>query len=166
MGFKRTFAVMLRSAFGAFEALLGGNAAQIRTVGSSGGRRVWMGRAYTGPPAAQWQQTALMSQLRGSRSTLARTRFSQLKTRLPRPKRSFHSTRPRRAEGTKNGNTAGEESLSLSARLKKLSKEYGWTSVGVYFALSVLDFPFCFLLVRTVGTERIGKSPAGCVPST
>jgi len=48
-----------------------------------------------------------------------------------------------------------EESLSLSARLKKLSREYGWSAVGIYFALSVLDFPFCFLLVRTVGTEKI-----------
>jgi hypothetical protein len=28
--------------------------------------------------------------------------------------------------------------------------------VGVYFALSVLDFPFCFLTVRWVGAERIG----------
>jgi N-terminal acetyltransferase 2 len=26
----------------------------------------------------------------------------------------------------------------------------------VYLALSVLDFPFCFLLVRIVGTDRIG----------
>lgn len=52
---------------------------------------------------------------------------------------------------------AAEESLSLSQRLKKLSKEYGWTAVGVYFGLSVLDFPFCFLLVKVVGTERIGK---------
>jgi hypothetical protein len=26
----------------------------------------------------------------------------------------------------------------------------------VYLSLSVLDFPFCFLLVRTVGTEKIG----------
>lgn len=47
----------------------------------------------------------------------------------------------------------------MSARLKKLSREYGWTALGVYFGLSVLDFPFCFLLVRTVGTEKIGESP-------
>tara|TARA_R110002003_G_scaffold72_3_gene6701 strand:+ start:2719 stop:3057 length:339 start_codon:yes stop_codon:yes gene_type:complete len=40
--------------------------------------------------------------------------------------------------------------------LKKLSREYGWTAVGVYFALSVLDFPFCFLAVRLLGTDRIG----------
>ncbi|KAI8154679.1 hypothetical protein K4K49_001144 [Colletotrichum sp. SAR 10_70] len=50
-----------------------------------------------------------------------------------------------------------QESLSLSQRLKKLSKEYGWSAVGVYLALSVLDFPFCFLLVRVVGTDRIGQ---------
>jgi hypothetical protein len=46
--------------------------------------------------------------------------------------------------------------LSLSQRLKKLSKEYGWYAVGVYFALSVLDFPFCFLAVQLIGPERIG----------
>jgi hypothetical protein len=48
-------------------------------------------------------------------------------------------------------------SQSLSQRLKQLSKEYGWTAVGVYFALSALDFPFCFLAVRLLGTERIGR---------
>jgi hypothetical protein len=49
-----------------------------------------------------------------------------------------------------------EPALSLSQRLKKLSREYGWSAVGVYFALSLLDFPFCFLAVRLLGTERIG----------
>ncbi|SPQ22223.1 b5ad534c-532b-4aba-a319-0cdec13c05c9 [Thermothielavioides terrestris] len=96
-----------------------------------------------------------MSQLRTSRSVVARTQLRPLKTPLARPRRAFHTSRPRRADDTKNGNAAREESLSLSARLKKLSKEYGWTSVGVYLGLSVLDFPFCFLLVRTVGTEKI-----------
>ena len=28
--------------------------------------------------------------------------------------------------------------------------------MGIYFALSALDFPFCFLAVRLLGTERIG----------
>jgi hypothetical protein len=49
-----------------------------------------------------------------------------------------------------------EPVLSLSQRLKALSREYGWTAVGVYLALSALDFPFCFLAVRLLGTERIG----------
>jgi hypothetical protein len=71
--------------------------------------------------------------------------------------RTFRSsTRKRAAQATAEGT---QESLSLSGRLKKLSREYGWTAVGVYFSLSVLDFPFCFLLVKTVGTERIGEWP-------
>lgn len=40
--------------------------------------------------------------------------------------------------------------------MKQLSKDYGYTAVGVYFALSVLDFPFCFIAVRLLGTERVG----------
>lgn len=49
------------------------------------------------------------------------------------------------------------EELSFGARMKKLTKEYGWVTVGVYLGLSVLDFPFCFLLVKVVGPDRIGK---------
>jgi hypothetical protein len=44
----------------------------------------------------------------------------------------------------------------VSQRLKKLSREYGWTAVGVYLGLSLLDFPLCFLAVRWLGTDRIG----------
>jgi hypothetical protein len=46
---------------------------------------------------------------------------------------------------------------SLSARLKSLSKEYGYSALGVYLGFSLLDFPFCFLAVRTIGSERIGE---------
>lgn len=70
-----------------------------------------------------------------------------------RLRRPFHTTRARRAAA---------QPTSLGARLKKLSREYGWTAVGVYMALSVLDFPFCFLLVRTVGTDRIGRLTSDC----
>lgn len=48
-------------------------------------------------------------------------------------------------------------SLSLTQRLRKLSREYGWSALGVYFLLTALDFPFCFLAVRWLGTERIGQ---------
>lgn len=45
--------------------------------------------------------------------------------------------------------------MTLSARLKLLSREYGYAALAVYLALSALDFPFCFLAVRYFGTERI-----------
>ncbi|KAL2421814.1 hypothetical protein ABEF95_007982 [Exophiala dermatitidis] len=40
--------------------------------------------------------------------------------------------------------------------MKKLSREYGWSALGVYLMLTALDFPFCFLAVRWLGTDRIG----------
>lgn len=49
------------------------------------------------------------------------------------------------------------EPTGIKARMKKLSKEYGWVALGVYLGLSVLDFPFCFLAVRMAGPERIGQ---------
>lgn len=70
--------------------------------------------------------------------------------------RSFHTSRLRR-NGTPNP-AIEPEPQTLGARMKKLSREYGWSAVGVYFALSALDFPFCYLLVKTLGTDRIGES--------
>lgn len=72
-------------------------------------------------------------------------------------KRLFHKTSPPRDAKPNPGKSGAQEPQSLSARLRKLSREYGWAAVGVYLGLSVLDFPFCFLLVRVVGTDRIGE---------
>src|ERR1700761_6777783 len=44
--------------------------------------------------------------------------------------------------------SSSQQPLSFSARFKELSRKYGWAAVGVYFGLSALDFPFCFLAVR------------------
>ncbi len=65
----------------------------------------------------------------------------------------FYSTKP---PFNPTPHLGSPPSLSLSQRLRKLSREYGWSALGVYLALSALDFPFCFLAVRLVGTERIG----------
>lgn len=40
--------------------------------------------------------------------------------------------------------------------MKTLSREYGWSAMGVYLALSALDFPLCFAAVQYFGVERIG----------
>ena len=57
--------------------------------------------------------------------------------------------------GGGTSSTAEARSMTLSARLKLLSREYGYAALAVYLALSALDFPFCFLAVRYFGTERI-----------
>ncbi|KAL8807147.1 MAG: hypothetical protein Q9200_004780 [Gallowayella weberi] len=66
----------------------------------------------------------------------------------------FNSTKPPFNPTPQLGSP--EPSLSFSQRLRKLSREYGWSAMGVYLLLSALDFPFCFLAVRWVGAERIG----------
>ncbi|GAM84236.1 hypothetical protein ANO11243_022300 [Dothideomycetidae sp. 11243] len=80
------------------------------------------------------------------RSSISRTFFRRSYANQPAPNPTPHLTSP--------------PSLSLSQRMRKLSREYGWSAVGVYFALSALDFPFCFLAVRGLGTERIGRAEA------
>lgn len=90
---------------------------------------------------------------------------STILQRLRSSLRFFHNSRARlngkpiSPNPTPNlGSPAAEaEPASLSARLRKLSREYGWSAVGVYLALSALDFPFCYLLVRYLGTDLIGE---------
>lgn len=55
-----------------------------------------------------------------------------------------------------NASEASKEGGSVSQRLRKLSREYGWAALGVYLTLSALDFPICFAAVRLLGPERIG----------
>ncbi|KXX82866.1 N-terminal acetyltransferase 2 [Madurella mycetomatis] len=147
---------MLRTAFGAIDALVNGSTAGRNIVRNTISKKPWITRAPAQTTTIPWHQRSWMSRLGASRSTATQAGSRTGRLRSPfAPKRPFHFSRSRRAEVPPNGKAAGEESLSLSARLKKLSREYGWTAVGVYLALSVLDFPFCFLLVRTVGTEKI-----------
>jgi hypothetical protein len=84
--------------------------------------------------------------------------------------RFFHNSKARRngkpisPDPTPNLNSpkgtsgaAEPEPQGLGAKMRKLSREYGWSALGVYFALTALDFPFCYLFVKQMGTDRIGK---------
>lgn len=80
--------------------------------------------------------------------------------------RSLHHSRRGRSNKSSTSNSTKSSSkttpepdpTSLGGKLKKLSREYGWSAVGVYAILSATDFPFCYLLVLYLGTDRIGKS--------
>lgn len=63
----------------------------------------------------------------------------------------------RRCESTDSKlDTTPNSQLSLGQRMKKMSKDYGWAALFVYLGLSALDFPFCFLAVKLLGTDLIG----------
>lgn len=107
----------------------------------------------TTPRATYQRPGASQAQFRWSQSQTSSWITSRLETIFRSSRRTFRFS----ARQSSSADGAAKESLSLSQRLKKLSREYGWSAVGVYLALSVLDFPFCFLLVRIVGTDRIGE---------
>ncbi|EPY51071.1 N alpha-acetylation like protein Nat2 [Schizosaccharomyces cryophilus OY26] len=54
------------------------------------------------------------------------------------------------------GSSAPTGRLSLSQRVKDLTKKYGWWALGVYLGISAIDFGISFAFVRTLGTEKIG----------
>lgn len=165
---------MLRTGFGVLDTFLGSSRLQgsffkatskgvdkaispaiARTISTSSSLQA------SSPRSAALQFWAATARFDGSRTAL---RTARLRTPLrgpSGPRRPFQTTRGHRKGKEERGHSArsdkDEGPLTLSKRLKKLSREYGWTAVGVYLALSVLDFPFCFLLVRVVGTEKIGE---------
>lgn len=71
----------------------------------------------------------------------------------PRQQRQQQQQQQQQRRGFSSSRQAPE---SLSQKLRKLSREYGWSALGVYLLLSALDFPFCFAAVRLLGADRIG----------
>lgn len=104
-------------------------------------------------------QNQIQSTFRTRPTNLPSTRFLHNIPKRPntiRSRLSFPRSR-RRWESTDAELTSKPDSeLSLSQRIKKLSREYGWAALYIYFALSALDFPFCFLAVKMLGTDLIG----------
>ncbi|KAJ5787405.1 hypothetical protein N7457_002395 [Penicillium paradoxum] len=83
------------------------------------------------------------------------TRFTRSRTGpSPFPRQRRYNSNSSSGSGAKGPES--KDTGSLSARLKKLTREYGWAALGVYLGLSALDFPFCFAAVRLLGVERIG----------
>lgn len=102
--------------------------------------------AYPRPLHTTLERTSLLF-FRYQRSVLTR-RFRSLRLKSDKPATPSHNPTPHLG--------SPDPPPSLSQRLKKLSREYGWTALAVYLGLSLVDFPLCFLAVRLLGTDRIG----------
>ena len=48
--------------------------------------------------------------------------------------------------------------MPLTTKLKILIKSYGWYALGVYFALTIVDFSVAFAAVNFLGAEQVGKA--------
>lgn len=129
-------------------------------IGVRGLMRTTPRRAIGNSTSSSTTKATIQQQTRETYSRSKQTPFrilQQIRCRL------FHATRVRRSQVNPSPNPtpslgSPNENLSLSQRMRKLSREYGWSALGVYIALSALDFPFCYLLVRYLGTDRIGMT--------
>jgi len=121
---------------------IGRNILRQRTSQFSTSMRTRAARSSRSAPTGFKTQQSFIQRLRGT--------FS----------RNFSSTRTRRnAQSPKmtSSPVAMPADNSLMGRIRTLSREYGWGAFGVYTGLSLLDFPFCLLLVNYLGTELIGE---------
>ena len=128
-----------------------------RTAGSQQGSPAFRMTFAT----AQRSSTSQISQKAGtgfraaSRQSSGLASIPRLRMFGQRPRRPFSTSR--RFRSSQEGSKPDAEPQTIGARLKKLTREYGWVTVAVYLGLSVLDFPFCFLLVKVAGPDKIGK---------
>ncbi|PKS05825.1 hypothetical protein jhhlp_007654 [Lomentospora prolificans] len=128
-----------------------------RTAGSQQGSPAFRMTFAT----AQRSSTSQISQKAGtgfraaSRQSSGLASIPRLRMFGQRPRRPFSTSR--RFRSSQEGSKPDAEPQTIGARLKKLTREYGWVTVAVYLGLSVLDFPFCFLLVKVAGPDKIGE---------
>lgn len=116
--------------------------------------------ASVNKPLSSWILRWPLRRSRSPKLSNLRTRTSRIRTpHASRPFiRHFSQKYARSSESTSTPHHGNSEPQSLSARWKKLSREYGYTVIGVYLALTVADFPFCFLAVKYIGEERVSHA--------
>ncbi|KAI9701510.1 MAG: hypothetical protein M1836_001566 [Candelina mexicana] len=122
-------------------------------------------RSFRSTPGRPFRAFTRISKTKGNTQSAPhqRTSILQVITRQPishtarqTQKRTLHETRRKLSADPTPDLGSPKPSLSLYQRLRKLSREYGWSAFGVYMLLTALDFPFCFIAVRWLGTDRIG----------
>lgn len=89
------------------------------------------------------------------------SRFSVVKSSLNRLVRPKFSAQFNLLRGNINANSVRAARLSSTQQVPKpkgikgLMQVYGYSALGVYIALTALDLPLCFLMVHSLGEEKI-----------
>ena len=100
-----------------------------------------------------------------TRSTTTRTLTGSLRIS---PFRTLHTTTPARlsssssssSSSSPNNDDAVKGPDSLSQRLKTLMKTYGWYAVGMYAAVSVIDFAAALAGIHLLGADYVSSVAA------
>lgn len=82
------------------------------------------------------------------------TRARSPPARLRLPLTRYASSSP---PGSPTSAEIPKEAQTLTARLKALIKTHGWYALGVYTAISLLDFSLTFAVIYLIGAEQVTK---------
>lgn len=88
----------------------------------------------------------------GTQNIATRTRSPPPRLRLPLTRYASNSPP---ASPTSSETPAAPQ--TLTARLKALIKTHGWYALGVYTAVSILDFSLTFAVIYLIGADQVTK---------
>lgn len=88
--------------------------------------------------------------LRPGLRTFQTSRVSQSRAQVTRLGRRFQSNSANASSGS-----SSQAKEPPKKGIRALMSKYGYSALGVYLALTAIDLPLCFLLVHSVGTEKM-----------
>lgn len=86
------------------------------------------------------------------------TRVRSPPPRLRLPLTRYASTSPPHSPTSSQTPT---EPQTLTARLKALIKTHGWYALGIYTAISLLDFSLSFAVIYLIGADQVTRVTSG-----
>ncbi|KAG0663858.1 hypothetical protein C6P46_002083 [Rhodotorula mucilaginosa] len=134
--------------------------AVVRTFSSSASASVWR----LGPAAAQhpvqWAAYAANRNARIAASPRARNFWSSSSSSSSSANDSSSGRSQQQQQQNKEQEQGSAESedpqkIPLTQKVKYLFRKYGWTTLVVYLGLSAVDFGLCFLVIYSVGADRV-----------
>ncbi|BGP56151.1 hypothetical protein JCM8202_005919 [Rhodotorula sphaerocarpa] len=102
-------------------------------------RAVYLARKPSGPAAPRnrtfWSSSSSSNNSSGSSSSSSSSSQEQQKQQESEPE--------------------DPQKIPLTQKVKYLFRKYGWTTLVVYLGLSAVDFGLCFLVIYSVGADRV-----------
>ncbi|GAA5824613.1 hypothetical protein JCM11251_000495 [Rhodosporidiobolus azoricus] len=65
---------------------------------------------------------------------------------------------PHNSSSSSSSGTVDDPKAPLTQRIKALFRKHGWTALVIYLLLSAVDFALCFLLVYSIGADKVREA--------
>ncbi|GAA5868669.1 hypothetical protein JCM3774_003620 [Rhodotorula dairenensis] len=129
-------------------------------IGAAGSRRpsllgqpvqwaAYAAKRSTRPAAASRERTFWSS------SSSSRNESSSSSSSSSGGSNSERSQQQEKEQQRDSADSEDPQKIPLTQKVKYLFRKYGWTTLVVYLGLSAVDFGLCFLVIYSVGADRV-----------